>query len=122
MNYYQATNTGKGFITHEDSSTSPINQFPGGVWGTDNTAWAERVGATSISLEDAQAIVDAALQTQYDAEVATYKPEYTRKQQKELDHIERRNKILERKGEELLEVPTFESLNEEPVLEVITLS
>lgn len=122
MNYYQATNTGKGFITHEDSASSPIQQFPGGVWGTDNTAWAERVGATLVSLEDAQAIVDAALQASYDAAVEAYKPEYTQEQQRELDRIKRDNQKAERRGEELKEVPTFEPLNEEPVLEEITLS
>lgn len=122
MNYYQATNTGKGFITHEDSASSPIQQFPGGVWGTDNTAWAERVGATLVSLGDAQVIVDAALQASYDAAVEAYKPEYTQEQQRELDRIKRDNQKAERRGEELKEVPTFEPLNEEPVLEEITLS
>ena len=121
MNYYQVTNTGKGFITHEDSAASSISQLPGGIWKTENEAWATRVGATSISKEDAQAIVDAALLEAYNAAVEAYKPEYTPEQQRELAQIEKRNRILEKQGKELEEVPVFEPLNEEPVLEVIIL-
>lgn len=122
MNYYQVTNTGKGFITHEDHELSPITQFPGEIWGTDNIAWAERVGATLITLEEAQTIVNTILQSQYDIEIASYKPEYTFEQQNQLNQVKKRNKILKKNSKELLEVPIFEPLNKKPVLKVITLS
>jgi hypothetical protein len=62
MQYYQAENAGKGFITHEDSERSHIAGYPGDIWATEsNTEWATRVGAVSKTKEEAQAIVDAAL-------------------------------------------------------------
>ena len=62
MQYYQATNTGKGFITHEDNERSHIAGYPGEIWSTENnTEWATRVGAISKTKEEAQAIVNAAL-------------------------------------------------------------
>ena len=60
MQYYQATNPGKGFITHEDNERSHIAGYPGEIWSTEsNTEWATRVGAVSKTKEEAQAIVDA---------------------------------------------------------------
>ena len=61
LKYYHATNTGKGFITENDSRQSHIAGHPGDIWTTKNTAWATRVGATEKTLEEAQAIVDSAL-------------------------------------------------------------
>ena len=61
MKYYQAENYGKGFITHEDSELAHIAGYPGNIWVTTNTAWAERVGAVEKTKEEAQAIVDAAI-------------------------------------------------------------
>ncbi len=63
MKYYVKENTGKGFITHEDNELSFISGHPGNVWSTDNTAWAERVGAVEITEEEAQSIIEAAIQT-----------------------------------------------------------
>ena len=40
MAYFQATNTGKGFITHADNEAAHVAGFPGNVWVTENTAWA----------------------------------------------------------------------------------
>ena len=40
--YYNAENTGKGFITHEDNELGHISGYPGNVWVTENTAWAVR--------------------------------------------------------------------------------
>jgi len=62
MAYYHALNTGKGFITHEDNELSHVAGHPADIWSTENTAWASRVGAVSKTLEEAQALVDAALE------------------------------------------------------------
>lgn len=61
MAYFQATNTGKGFITHADNESAHVAGFPGNVWVTENTAWAARVGALSKTKVEAQALVDAAI-------------------------------------------------------------
>jgi hypothetical protein len=37
MAYFQATNTGKGFITHADNEAAHVAGFPGNVWVTENT-------------------------------------------------------------------------------------
>ncbi len=60
--YCTATNTGKGFITHEDSRNFYISGKPGDVWvlGNNNAAaiWiAEK--ATEKTKSEAQAIVHA---------------------------------------------------------------
>jgi len=61
--YYIATNTGKGFITHEDQGVAQISGHPANIWVTDevNSAWASRVGATEKTKEEAQNILDATL-------------------------------------------------------------
>jgi hypothetical protein len=61
MTYYAAVNTGKGFITHEENESAHIAGYPGDIWVTENTTWASRVGATSKTKEEAQALVDAAI-------------------------------------------------------------
>ena len=61
MAYYQAVNTGKGFITHEENQLAHISCHPGDIWVTENTTWASRVGAISKTKEEAQALVNAAL-------------------------------------------------------------
>jgi hypothetical protein len=61
MAYYVAVNTGKGFITHEENESAHIAGYPGDVWVTENTTWASRVGATSKTKPEAQALVDAAI-------------------------------------------------------------
>ena len=61
MAYYQATNTGIGFITHEDNETSHVAGFPADIWVTENTTWAARVSAVEKTKEEAQALVDAEL-------------------------------------------------------------
>ena len=58
MAYYQAVNTGKGFITHEENESAHIAGYPGDIWVTENTTWASRVEATSKTKTEAQAIVD----------------------------------------------------------------
>jgi hypothetical protein len=61
MAYYQAENTGVGFITHEDNETAHITGFPANIWITENTAWASRVSAVEKTKEEAQALIDAEL-------------------------------------------------------------
>jgi len=61
MTYYQATNTGVGFITHEDNETAHVSGYPANIWVTENTTWAARVGAVSKTKEEAQALVDASI-------------------------------------------------------------
>jgi hypothetical protein len=61
MAYYVAVNTGKGFITHEENELAHIAGYPGDVWVTENTTWASRVGATSKTKPEAQALIDAAI-------------------------------------------------------------
>lgn len=61
MAYYQAENTGAGFITHEDNELSHVAGYPANIWITDNTAWATRVGAVVKTKEEAQALVDTEL-------------------------------------------------------------
>ena len=61
MHYYYAINTGKGFITYEDNSSSLIMGYPGNIWVTENIAWAERVGAEEKTKEEAQDIVNNAI-------------------------------------------------------------
>jgi hypothetical protein len=62
MAYYYAENTGLGFITHEDNETSHISGYFANIWATENTAWAERVGAIEKTKEEAQAIIDAEIE------------------------------------------------------------
>jgi hypothetical protein len=61
MAYYQAENTGLGFITHEDNETSHIAGFPANIWITNNATWAARINAVEKTKEEAQALVDAEL-------------------------------------------------------------
>jgi len=62
MAYYHAVNTGKGFITHADNESAHVAGYPGDVWVTENSSWATRVSATSKTKEEAQALVDAAIE------------------------------------------------------------
>ena len=59
--YYEAENTGKGFITHEDNELSHISGYPGNVWVTENTAWAVKHGLTQINKVSAQTLVKTAI-------------------------------------------------------------
>ena len=61
IKYYTATNTGKGFITHEEAVSAHISGHPGEIWTTENTTWATRVSAVEKTQAQAQALVDTAL-------------------------------------------------------------
>ena len=73
--YCVATNWGKGFITHSDSSKLEITSFPGNVWkvnanNQDANRWIAGVAGERKTLAEAQAIVDAIItqsQTDWDA-------------------------------------------------------
>ena len=74
FNYCVATNTGKGFITHDDSRRFWISGNPGNVWvATDcveSRHWIARNNGVSKTKEEAQAIVTAeveAAQAAWDA-------------------------------------------------------
>lgn len=73
--YYQATNWGKGFITHADNELSHVAGYPADIWVTENTDWAARVGATEKTQAEAQALVDAVIiQAQADWTVESGQP------------------------------------------------
>ena len=61
--YCTATNTGKGFFTHEDRQNFYLSGHGGEVWVVGNNAagvsWINRVEGTAKTKAEAQAIVDA---------------------------------------------------------------
>jgi hypothetical protein len=63
--YYQVENYGKSFITHQENETAHIAGFPGNIWVTENTAWAQRVNAVEKTKEEAQVIVDGSVAASY---------------------------------------------------------
>jgi hypothetical protein len=65
MNYYQAVNTGLGFITHEDNELAHVAGYPGDIWATENTTWAARVGAVEKTKEEAQKAYEIAAKEQF---------------------------------------------------------
>ena len=60
--YCTATNTGKGFFTHQDRSDFYLSGHVGDVWVVGNNAagvsWINRVSGTGKTKPEAQAIVD----------------------------------------------------------------
>ena len=60
--YCTATNTGKGFFTHEDRNDFYLSGHAGDVWVVGNNAagvsWINRVNGTGKTAAEAQAIVD----------------------------------------------------------------
>ena len=60
--YCTATNTGKGFFTHEDRQNFYLSGHGGDVWVVGNNAagvsWINRVNGTAKTKAEAQAIVD----------------------------------------------------------------
>ena len=71
--YCTATNTGKGFITIQDRNDFYLSGHSSDVWvigpnanGTDNlkaSAWLNRINATIKTKAEAQAIIDAEIDT-----------------------------------------------------------
>ena len=66
-NYSVMTNTGKGFITHEDSRRFWIGGFPANVWvATDireSRHWVARNNGVSKTKDQAQTLVTAVVDT-----------------------------------------------------------
>jgi hypothetical protein len=65
--YCTATNTGKGFFTHQDRSDFYLRGFPGDVWvvekNTKAADWISRISGTSKTYTEAQTIVDGVIDT-----------------------------------------------------------
>jgi len=84
--YCTATNTGKGFYTHEDRNDFYLSGHPGDVWVVGNNpagvSWINRVSGTGKTKAEAQAIVDAKMeeaQATWDASSAEHKAEHPNK-------------------------------------------
>tara|TARA_R110000824_G_scaffold374787_1_gene565396 strand:+ start:908 stop:1195 length:288 start_codon:yes stop_codon:yes gene_type:complete len=72
--YGTATNTGKGFFTHQDRLDFFLSGYPGNVWVIGNNekgaVWLASKNGITKTKEETQAIVDAeitAAQTSWDA-------------------------------------------------------
>jgi hypothetical protein len=72
--YCVATNTGKGFFTHQDRNAFYLSGHPGDIWVIGNNAhgvsWINRVNGTAKLKAEAQAIVDGVIeadQAEWDA-------------------------------------------------------
>ena len=72
--YGTATNTGKGFFTHQDRLDFYLSGYPGNVWVVGNNekgaVWLASKGGVTKTKEEAQAIVTGeieAAQAAYDA-------------------------------------------------------
>ena len=83
--YCTATNTGKGFFTHQDRNDFYLSGHPGDVWVVGNNAagvsWINRVTGTAKVKAEAQAIVDGKVeeaQVAYDALSAEEQAEHSR--------------------------------------------
>ena len=83
--YCVATNTGKGFFTHQDRNAFYLSGHPGDVWSIGNNAhgvsWINRVNGAAKVKADAQAIVDAKIeesQATWDALSDAAKAEHSR--------------------------------------------
>ena len=76
--YWTATETGRGFITHQESADLNPKGYGLNIWripniGAETTAWVKKINASSISKEEAQTLLDNALttsQSEWDASPA----------------------------------------------------
>ena len=68
MKYVKATDTGKGFVTHEDRDLGHMSGHPGGIYAVsdDHHEWIARVGGVERTLEEATAICLNASQNAWD--------------------------------------------------------
>ena len=80
FNYSVATNSGKGFITAQESADFYVEAFPGNVWVCANipasVAWISKVSGTVKTLSEAQSLVDTAVaagQAAWDAQTVEQK-------------------------------------------------
>ena len=65
--YCRATNTGKGFYTHQDRNDFYLSGPHGDIWVVGNNpagiSWINRVSGTGKTVAEAQAIVDGVIET-----------------------------------------------------------
>ena len=65
--YCRATNTGKGFYTHQDRNDFYLSGHAGDIWVVGNNpagiSWINRVSGTGKTVAEAQAIVDGVIET-----------------------------------------------------------
>ncbi len=66
MKYFQAVNTGKGFVTHAENESAHISGYPANIWVTINTTWPSRVNATEYTKTEAQAFINTELDGELD--------------------------------------------------------
>jgi hypothetical protein len=62
---YWYVNTEDPSVSFEENSTSnggPMEHYPGNIWTGDNESWATRVGAIEKTKEEAQDLVNTALE------------------------------------------------------------
>ena len=71
FNYCVATNTGKGFITHDDSRRFWIRSYPANVWVctdcVESRHWVARNNGTSKTKSEAQTLVTNSVNASKDA-------------------------------------------------------
>ena len=71
FNYCVATNTGKGFITHDDSRRFWISGYPGNEWVVtdcvESRHWVARNSGSSKTKAEAQAVVKGVVDDAKDA-------------------------------------------------------
>lgn len=68
MRYVEATDTGKGFVTHEDRALGYMSGHPGNIYAVSDNhyEWVVRVGGVEKTLEEASAICLSAAQNAWD--------------------------------------------------------
>jgi len=82
--YCVATSTGKGFFTYQDRNHFYLSGHAGNVWVVGNNnhgvSWINRVNGTAKLKAEAQAIVDAVIETaqaEWDSLPAEHKAEHS---------------------------------------------
>ena len=65
MLYCTAKNWGLGFITHQDKEKGNISGYPGNVWvcADNHLEWMAKINAVETTKAEAQAIVNAEVET-----------------------------------------------------------
>ena len=65
MLYCTAKNWGLGFITHQDKEKGNISGYPGNVWvcANNHLPWMAKINAVEKTKAEAQAIVNAEVET-----------------------------------------------------------
>lgn len=68
MKYVKATDTGKGFVTHEDRALGHMSGHPGNIYAVSDShsEWIVRVGGVEKTLDEALAICLNAIQSTWD--------------------------------------------------------